>query len=176
VAVLFFAGHGLNDLRSGEYVFLPYEADLHARLTTLLPSREFKAALAAIPGKVLVFLDTCHSGNLLNEKRTRDLTDLTRAVNELSSAESGVVVFASSTGAGTAQESMNLQNGTFTHALLEALSGKADVDGDGVLRVTEIESYLARRVQELTGGLQVPVSRKPDAIEDFPVAAVRHTP
>src|SRR5262249_48088787 len=73
VAVLFFAGHGLNDPRSGEYLYLPYEADLHDRLTTLLPNRELKAALAAIPGKVLVFLDTCHAGNLLGKEKSRAL-------------------------------------------------------------------------------------------------------
>ena len=138
----------------------------------MLPNRDFKAALAAIPGKVLVFLDTCHAGSILGQGRTRDVTDLTPALNELSSAESGVVVFASSTGAGMAQESTALHNGTFTSALLEALSGKAAINGD-VLRITDLESYLARRVQELTGGLQVPVSRKPDAIENFPVALVR---
>jgi hypothetical protein len=171
VALLYFSGHGLNDPRSGEYLFLPYEANLEFRRKTLLPDREVRSALSAIPGKVLVFLDSCHSGDLLGAAKSRDATDMTRLLNELTSAESGVVVFAASTGRQQAIESQEWKNGAFTHALLEALSGKANYR-DNSLYVTELESYLDRRVKELTKGLQTPVVRRPDAISDFPVAVI----
>jgi hypothetical protein len=171
VAILYFSGHGMNDPRTGEYLFLPYDADLESRRKTLLPDREVRSALSSIPGKVLVFLDTCHSGNLLGNAKTRDGTDLTRVLNELTSAENGVVVFSASTGRQQAIESPDWKNGAFTSALLEALAGKADYRDNG-LYVTALESYIDRRVKELTHGLQTPVSRKPDAISDFPVAVV----
>jgi hypothetical protein len=116
-----FSGHGLNDPRSGEYLFFPYEADIDARLKTLLPGSDVNGALATIPGKVLVFLDTCHSGNLLGTAKVRDAQDLTRLLNELTSAENGVVVFSASTGRQQAIESSDWKNGAFTLALLEAL-------------------------------------------------------
>ncbi|HSK76492.1 MAG TPA: caspase family protein [Thermoanaerobaculia bacterium] len=172
VAILFFAGHGLNDPRTGEYVFLPHNADLAARRTTLLPDREVRSALSSLPGKVLVFLDTCHAGNLLGDARTRGPADLGRLLDELAEAESGVVVFAAAGKEQKAQETPGWTNGAFTRALLEALSGKADLDGDRSLRVAEIESYLGTRVRDLTGGLQVPVTRKPGSVPDFPVAVL----
>jgi WD40 repeat protein len=171
VAILYFSGHGFNDPRSGEYLFLPYDADLDSRRKTLLPNREVQSVLSTIPGKVLLFLDTCHSGNLLGAAKARDATDLTRLLNELTSAENGVVVFSASTGRQQAIESPEWKNGAFTRALLEALSGKANYR-DNSLYVTELESYLDRRVKELTKGLQTPVARRPDAISDFPVAVV----
>ena len=45
-------------------------------------------ALAAVPGRVLLLLDTCHAGNAM----ARGSGDFTRFVNELSGAERGVVV------------------------------------------------------------------------------------
>ena len=171
VAVLFFAGHGINDPRTGEYLFLPHDADLTARRVTLLPHREVLSALSALPGKVLVFLDTCHSGNLLGIK-TRDVSDLTRLLNEMASTESGVVVFSATTGRGLAQETKGWENGAFTKALLEAMGGKADQDGDRSIWIAEIETYLGRRVRELTGGLQTPATAKPAGLPDFPVAVM----
>lgn len=171
VALLFFAGHGINDPRTGEYLFLPHEADLAARRVTLLPHREVVSALSALPGKVLVFLDTCHSGNLLGG-RTRDVSDLTRLLDEMAAAEPGLVVFSATTGRGLAQETAGWENGAFTRALLEALEGRADQDGDRSLWIAEIETYLGRRVRELTRGLQTPATAKPRSLPDFPVAVV----
>jgi WD40 repeat protein len=168
VAVLFFAGHGLNDPVSQEYAYLPHDADLSHRLRTLIPNRDFRAALAAIRGKVLVFLDTCHAGNLLGGASLRDLHDLTRTINELTSAESGIVVFAASSGRGTAQESAELKNGAFSRALIEALSGKAKGDADGALRITAIERYLAERVPELTHEQQSRYRASPTRSRTFP--------
>ncbi|HKV11954.1 MAG TPA: caspase family protein [Thermoanaerobaculia bacterium] len=170
VAVLFFAGHGVNDPRTGGYQFLPYEADLNARRTTLLPDREVISTLSGLPGKVLVFLDTCHSGNLLGGLKTRDTSDLNRLINELASADNGVVVFAASTGRQRSAESPEWKNGVFTKAVVEALDGKADLDGDHSIWITEIESYVGKRLKELTGGLQTPVSLKPGGVPDFPIA------
>jgi hypothetical protein len=46
--------------------------------------------------------------------------------NDLSSAENGVVVFASSTGMQLSLERADWGNGAFTKALLEGLEGEAD--------------------------------------------------
>ena len=171
VAVLYFSGHGITDPRTGEYFFLPYEAEMDARRKTMLPDYEVRSVLSSIPGKVLLFLDTCHSGSILGQAKGRDAADLTGLLNELTSAESGVVVFSASTGRQQAIESPEWKNGAFTLALLEALAGKADYRDNG-LYVTALESYLARRVKELTHGLQTPVAAKPNGMPDFPVAMI----
>jgi len=47
-------------------------------------------------------------------------------------------------------------HGAFTQALLEAFGRAADTNHDGVISVSELTDYLARRVPALTGGKQQP--------------------
>ena len=58
--------------------------------------------------------------------------------------------------------------GAFTCALLTALSGGADRDGDRVIRLGELYSDVRGRVSELTGGLQTP-TRSGIASDDLPL-------
>src|SRR5205085_4732769 len=88
-AVLFFAGHGINDPSTGQYNFLPVAGNPDKR-STLLPSTDIKTTVASIAGKVILLLDTCHAGNVMTEKKFRG-GDMNGFVNELASAESGAV-------------------------------------------------------------------------------------
>jgi hypothetical protein len=171
VAVLFLAGHGISD-EVGSYFFLPWNADPERVKTTMIPSAEFQATLAKMPGKVLLFLDSCHSGNVLNVK-LRGITDQNRFVNELSSAENGVVVFSASTGRQASQESPEWGNGAFTKAVVEGLDGKADFQHTGRVTLNMLDLYVSERVKELTRGTQSPTTAKPSFIEDFPIAMVK---
>lgn len=65
-------------------------------MRTGVPFSDIKTTVASIAGKALFFVDTCHSGNVMGARRA--VTDINAVVNELSSAENGAVVFASSTG------------------------------------------------------------------------------
>ena len=47
-------------------------------------------------------------------------------------------------------------HGIFTHYLLEAMSGAADLDGDGAVTVREVHLYLQRKVHERSSGAQTP--------------------
>jgi hypothetical protein len=83
---------------------------------------------------------------------------------------SGAMVIASAGGSEFALESARWNNGVFTHAVLEGLNDrKADLNGDGVIRVSELRDYVTRRVQELTGGRQTPAARRENLAIDFPV-------
>ncbi len=96
VAMLFLAGHGVNDT-NGIYYFLPTNANPDKLLRTGVVFSDIKNTLASIAGKTLFFVDTCHSGNIMGARR--GVADINAVVNELVSAENGAVVFASSTGA-----------------------------------------------------------------------------
>ena len=133
---------------------------------------EFKNTLAALLGKTLLFLDTCHAGNVLGGTR-RTALDVTGVINELTSAESGVVVFAASAGQQYSLENAKWGNGAFTKALVEGLGGKADYTKTGRITITSLDLYIAERVKELTQGQQKPVTAKPVAIGDFPLALVQ---
>jgi len=170
VAAVFLAGHGVND-RNGDYYFLPMDADTERLKRTGVAFTDLKNTVTALPGKVLLFIDTCHAGNIMGQRR--GLTDITRVVNELASAENGVVVFAASTGNQYSMENQAWGNGAFTKALVEGLYGKADYPSAGRITVTMLDLYLSERVKELTKGQQTPTTIKPHSIPDFPVALVQ---
>jgi len=54
------------------------------------------------------------------------------------------------------QEDPALGHGIFTHFLLEALGGAADLDADGAVTVREVHLYLQRKVHERSNGAQTP--------------------
>ena len=161
-AVVFLAGHGTND-PDGMYYFLPVDA--RADKTSMLSGAELQEALRRIRGRVVLMLDTCHSGNVLGRK------SFNRLVNELSS-ENRVVVFAASTGEQVARESPAWNNGAFTKAVIEGLRGVADYAEDNQLSISELETWASVRVQQLTSGAQTPTLAKPNAAPDYVIAAL----
>ncbi len=172
VGVVFMAGHGIND-SDGVYYYLPQDTDTDKLKRTGVIFTEIKNTLAALPGKALFFVDTCHAGNVLGTGRRSANNDLTAVVNELSSAENGVIVFAASTGRQFAQESPEWGNGAFTKAVIEGMSGKADVGRTGRVTHKMLDLYVSERVKALTRGTQSPVTIVPQGIADFPVAISR---
>ena len=128
---------------------------------------EIKNTVSSIAGKVAMFVDTCHSGGVMGK---RAITDITGVINELTSAENGVVVFASSTGRQYSLEDPQWQNGAFTKAVIEGIAGKADLLGKGKITVNMLDAFIAERVKEITNGKQTPVTTKPNTVPDFPIA------
>jgi hypothetical protein len=168
VALVFMAGHGMDE--EGKYYFLPTDVDLNKLRRTAEPENDINDSLRRIAGKALFFFDTCHSGSVMGGRRGV-APDINGIVNDLASAENGVVVFAASTGREFAFEREEWGHGAFSEALLEALTGKADVFHDGVITVASLEYWLAERVKKLTEGHQHATSAKPSTIRDFPIAA-----
>jgi hypothetical protein len=169
VAILFLAGHGLND-RANNFYFLPVDVEIEHLKRTGVAFSDIKNTVSAISGKSIVFVDACHSGNVFGGKRA--VVDMTSIVNELTSAESGVVVFASSTGKQFSFEDPAWGNGAFTKALIEGLKGKADLLGKGKITINMLQAYISERVKELTKGKQTPTVVKPQSVPDFPIAVI----
>ncbi|KAA6184094.1 PDZ domain-containing protein [Thiohalocapsa marina] len=170
VAVLFISGHGVND-PDGNYYYLTQEADTERLSRTAVPYFHVQQTLSALPGKVLAFIDTCHSGNIMGARRS--VANITPIINDLASAENGVVVFASSTGNQYSLENPEWGNGAFTKALVEGINGKADYTHDGKITINQLDLYLSERVKELTGNKQTPTTTKPQTVSDFPIAVLR---
>ena len=168
VGMLFMAGHGINDA-NGTYYYMPSNADLDKLKSTAVVFSEIKNTLSNLAGKALFFVDTCHSGNVLGGRRAVN-NDTTAVINELASAENGVVVFSSSTGKQYSMEDPQWGNGAFTKALVEGFNGKADYNKNGRITHKMLDFYLSERVKELTGGQQTPVTQAPGGVPDFPIA------
>lgn len=165
-AILFFAGHGLTDERQRFY-FLPVEATPDpARLrSSAISEAQLRDAIGAIAGKVLFFIDACHSGQAIDGALSA--LDATAVVNSLSLAETGVVMFSSSTGREVSIERPEWKNGAFTESLIAGLGGKADYVADGEITTDEINLYLSAEVASLTEGAQNAVMVRPRTIKDF---------
>jgi WD40 repeat protein len=170
VAIVFLAGHGVNDA-NGLYYFLPVNADTGKLKRTAVPFSDLKNTVASLAGKAVLFVDTCHSGNVMGARR--GVADIAAVVNELSSAENGAVVFASSTGRQYSLEDPAWDNGAFTKALVEGVNGGADYRGTGKITVNMLDVYVSERVKELTRGRQTPTTTKPQTVADFPIAIKR---
>jgi WD40 repeat protein len=172
VAVFFLAGHGINDPRDGKYYYLPYEAEVGAPADTMVDAGQIQTFLSNVHGKVLLFIDTCHSGSVLGPRHTSGGIDGSRLIAELASVESGVVVYAASTGGQVSRESFRWGNGAFTKAVVEGLRGKADYSRTGQITVSSLEHYVSNRVRELTQEEQTPTTAKPSTVPDFLIARV----
>lgn len=172
VAVIFLAGHGVNDA-DGTYYFLPQDAELKRLKRSAVIFTEIRNTLVSLAGKVLFFIDTCHSGNVLGTGSRAVRNDTTAVINELAGSDNGVIVFAASTGRQYALESSDWGNGAFTKAILEGLGGKADFGNSGRITHKMLDLYVSERVKRLTDGAQSPVTIVPNGVPDFPLVLGR---
>jgi archaellum component FlaG (FlaF/FlaG flagellin family) len=58
IAMVFFAGHGVND-QNGIFYFLPSDADTQRLKRTCVPFTDIKNTVSSLAGKALFFVDTC---------------------------------------------------------------------------------------------------------------------
>ncbi len=170
VAAVFISGYGIND-NIGTYYYLPVDYETDKEKRTGLVFTDIKNTVSGIAGKVVAFIDTCHSGNVMGRK---GVADMNAFVNELSSAENGAVVFTSSTGKQVSLETPEWNNGAFTKALVEGIEGKAAQSaGKDKITINMLDLYISERVKELTRGNQTPATAKPSTVPDFPIAVKR---
>jgi WD40 repeat protein len=144
--------------------------DKTARVYDIKTGRCYKSC--EFPSKVLMtvlFLDTCYSGNLMSGQKGDTQPDTDRLANELAEADTGVIVFASSTGKQISKEDEKWGNGAFTSALIEGIEGQGDYTKDWHVSIAELEVWISDEVKKLTEGSQTPVTAKPKAVEDLKV-------
>ncbi len=176
VFIFYYAGHGvLNEKRM--FYLVPHDVTqlygndeaLDAKGLSAGLLQQFSKDIKA--QKQLYLLDACQSAGAIEiaargAAEEKAISQLARATGTHWITASGSEQFAS--------EFAQLGHGTFTYALLEALTGKAD-NGDKRITVKEIDAYLQAVVPELTakykGTPQYPASF--GFGNDFPVGVIR---
>jgi WD40 repeat protein len=169
VAMVFFAGHGVQGADK-RYRFEPYDVDPDRLERTSVSDHEMLDFIEKFGGKTVVFLDTCYSGGM---GRRGSPGDIDGFANDLKNAGPGIVVFTGSTGDQFSLEDPKWGHGAFTLALLEAMQGQGDLTKPGVVRVSDLQGYLSKRVKALTNGNQKPMVAVPKPIENLPIIALR---
>jgi uncharacterized caspase-like protein len=150
--IVYLAGHAGPDA-VGEYRFIPYDA--HPLLdSTQLSGAALRKLLQQVSGTRFLMLDTCHAGGV-------------------GGPDAGFVTLASCSARQQSHEHPSVKNGYFTRALVEALSGKADLNGDQVVTLAELGTYLSGRLRELSEGKQEATVQRPASVKaEFPLAMV----
>jgi WD40 repeat protein len=161
VTVVFFAGHGETEGKS--FYLLPQDVRVGNLGKTAVSADELKRQLASLPGRVVLFLDACHSGALgkavLDLARDKAVHDLAR---DLSDEDCGVVVMCAALGSEKAGEANG--HGFFCQALMEVLRGERQAPKnpqDGKVYLHHVEQYVIDRVQELSHDEQHPTAARP---------------
>ena len=82
-------------------------------------------------------------------------------------ADDEVVSFTAASREQDAWEFGHLGHGAFTYAVLQGLSGEADLNKDGKITVLELGHYIFEKVIDLTKGKQEPDYFRPAEAKDF---------
>jgi Caspase domain len=100
-------------------------------------------ALAKQDKKVIVIMDNCFSGNLR-------LMSQDALLRHNSHSKGGIVLMVASVPTQTSITRMH-QFSVFSKAIDEALSGQADYNGDGMVTLQEVRTYVYARVHHMLG-------------------------
>jgi len=143
------AGHGFADL-SGNLYLAHRDTRLDDLAGTALGFDTLARALSALPGRVVVFLDACHSGaaaSMSNDDAAGLFLGLDRPL----------AVLAASKGRQLSFESPALRGGAFTGAITAALADpSSDLDGNGRIELDELYARIKADVVRATDGAQTP--------------------
>jgi uncharacterized caspase-like protein len=167
-AMIFLAGHGIGD--GGQFFFVPHDADDEKIRRSCFPFSELQDTATGLSGRAIVFLDACHSGGVGGGGSVSTAISAVLAGWQKAQSNKGAVIFASSTGDQVSFEKLEWMNGAFTKALLEGLKGEAHPEKAGPISIALLESYVARRVKELTSEQQTPTTTRSMDLTDFDFA------
>ena len=125
VSLFYFAGHGANAVGTS------YHGALVGTGTTYLTVAKLKSTLDQIPGKKIVIIDSCHSGQMIGRS-----TDASAAVSESELNEFNSKVIAAFSA--QTRSADNLANSgyyviTAAHSTEESVNMGYDADDDGIL-------------------------------------------
>jgi uncharacterized caspase-like protein len=173
VGIVSFSGHGTRDL-FGRFYLVTFDVRMDDPEHTCLAGDVFKDRLDNMPGRLVAILDACHSGSVAESAAPPARADT--LIRDLTAEDSGVIVMCASLGREYASESSLTKAGFYTFGLVEGLAGHADIDGDGLIYIHELDLYATARVKQLSHGRQNPSLGRPPAVRPFPIAKIETPP
>ncbi len=173
LVIVTLSGHGDNFGRKDDFYFLPYDFDPSRKEARSVNRDDFTRFLGGLGCRVLLVLDTCHSGAVTKQLRSKE--------------DNKMVVMAACLGSKLAKESQKWGHGALTLALLEGLQGKHLYtgqtatpwpEGNGpnkIITLYDLNHYITKRVQELTKSEQAFVSSNTGdfALNDIKIASLK---
>lgn len=144
--VVFYSGHGVPGQKDRRGYLLPVDANPDTPEINGYPIDLLYKNLSKIKARsTTVFLDTCFSGESAKGMLIRSASPI-HIKAKMPSLTNGMTVITAAQGDQLASWDDKAQHGLFTEHLLEALYGKADIqgygNGDGKVTLKEIKTYL----------------------------------
>lgn len=200
--VVFVAGHGFVDEEGLRYWFGTHDIDIQAVDKRGVSYEELESLFDGVPARQrLLLMDTCFAGEVDRDssatlamasgvkarapavsvirKPPDGSFDLMRELFSDLRRHTGATVITASSGMEHvyAEEREQGDNGVFTYCLLDGMrTGSADADGDGDIRLSEMQTHLLSRVPQMTGGRQQPTGRHMNADADFSFGSTQARP
>lgn len=175
LVVIYYAGHGAPDPNRPDNLYLlPHDSDLDAMAATAFPMWDVKTALRRQikAERVIVIADACHSAGTQEEELTGisgDQNAIAGGFTQLFTPSRRLSITAADTNEFSFEDARWGGHGVFTHFLLEALKGKGDLNGDGIVTFSEVYQYVSSSVVDATQGRQNP---QRTGLGDIPLAVV----
>ena len=172
--VIHMAGHGVRQSKDGTFYFLTYESDLDAPDRTGISWDKLVKHLERIKSRIIIFLDACHSGSIVDETVVPNEQLAEQLFTE---SRSGVMVFSASKGRQMSMESPDIAGGfgVFSYALVQCLgprSRDADSNRNGYLEFYELVDWVVQYVDNLTDGEQTPWLSRKEMLGDIPIVRI----
>lgn len=161
---IYFSGHGWRAGGDNTSFLLPVEASRPTLTSTAIAATELSDRLERISARRLtVVLDACHAGGAGEMKDAfgsgAGPGSMSPDALETLASGAGRAIIASSRLDETSLVMPGARNSAFTTAMLEGLSGAADVADTGAVKLFSLFDYVSQRVPDLTGDRQHPILR-----------------
>jgi len=158
--IFYFSGLGAVSTRDGkpEPVLAASDTDSNRIGETTLPLASLMEDLAGLGTRRVALLVDAGFGR---RKRGRSLGASKRGVKDpalpgLPGNDADWFLAIAGSEGDTVMEVRTFGHGLMTHYLLEALEGKADLDGNGEVTLAEIEAHLAKNMPQMSGMVGAP--------------------
>jgi len=143
VLVLFISGHGEYRENSNNYCFLPQAITL-----------DDIGILAEMPGRKIIFIDSCFSGGVDDKRLAGKLKN-----------QSTAIITSSQKDERSWEGSAAVPYGFFTNALITGIGGDAAANNE--VKLYNLGDYVYNKVKLLTGGMQNPYVYVPEGFGGF---------
>jgi hypothetical protein len=174
LVVIYYAGHGAPDPgRPDNLYLLPTDTELDRLAATGFPMWDVKTALRRqiAAERVLVIADACHSAGTADGETVGggDSNQIAGGFQQLFTPSRRLMLTAAATNEFSLEDARWGGHGVFTHFLLDGLRGAGDMDGNGIVTVTELFDHVSTNVRGATSGRQNP---QISGLGDIPLAVV----
>ena len=147
--VIFFSGHGLAQQGKELYLFAR-DSDSEALEFTALNRKEIIKRISSYkPKSVLMFFDTCYSGqSRKGETLLAQARPIVPVEPKTGDIPNNFTIFSASSSTQLASAIKKPKHGIFSYYLMKGMEGKADADGNREITNEELYNSLARNVSQ----------------------------